>query len=81
MFTFMAQPQNKMQIPTIYPTKQLDQTGRGQHTSTEVKATQLHARIRRPFLCSNVSNVKKQCAVGNILFARHGLNGPDLHYI
>jgi len=64
MFTFMAQPQNKMQIPTIYPTKQLDQTGRGQHTSTEVKANQLHARIIRRFLSSNVSNVKKTMCGG-----------------
>jgi len=40
----MAQLQNKMQIPSIYPTKQLDQRSRGQHISPKVKAIQLHAR-------------------------------------
>jgi hypothetical protein len=43
MFIFIAEPHNKIQIPTIYPTKQLDQTGQGQHTSTEIKAIPLHA--------------------------------------
>jgi len=40
----MAQPHDKMQIPIIYPTKQFDQTGRGQITSTDGKAIPLHAR-------------------------------------
>jgi hypothetical protein len=40
----MAQPHDKMQIPIIYLTKQLDQTGRGQITSTDGKAIPLHAR-------------------------------------
>lgn len=42
--TLMAQPHNKMQIPNLYPTKQLDKTGRGKHNSTEGKAIPLHAR-------------------------------------
>jgi hypothetical protein len=33
-----------MQIPILYPTKQLDPTGRGQYNSTEGKAIPLHDR-------------------------------------
>jgi hypothetical protein len=43
----MAQLHDKMQIPIIYLTKQLDQTGRGQLTSTDGKAIPLHARTGR----------------------------------
>ena len=44
MFVLMAQPHDKIQIPIIYPTKQLDQTDRGQLTSTESTAFPLHTR-------------------------------------
>jgi hypothetical protein len=90
MFTLMAQPQNKMQIPTIYPTKQLDQTGRGQHTSTEVKAIQLHARtgplVSKAFRLPNFLDICHLKAVRlsalrtGILYRQGGMSGTHFCY-